>query len=99
MSEKHERISQRRYFYAFVDLEVPDGQMPVTYVIPSEVVSEVVRQSHKTWLNTPGLGGREHRDNPVRRVRPAYGFPVPGFPAGWMEQYRERWELLRTAVE
>jgi hypothetical protein len=74
--------------------------MPVTYIIPSQVVADVLKRSHETWLKTPGRGGRAHRTNPVRQVLPAYGFPMPDkYQEGWMEEYRERWDLLRAAVE
>ena len=75
MSEKHEHISEPRCFYAFVDLKVSAGQMPVTYIIPSQVVADVLKRSDETWLKTLGGGGRAHRTNPVRQVLPVYGFP------------------------
>jgi hypothetical protein len=98
MGEKHEHFSQPRCFYAFVDLEVPEGTVPVTYIVPSSEVAKMVAASHKAWLAAPGKGGRAHRDNPMRRVSPAHGFVVPGFPDGWMDQYRERWDLLSAIV-
>src|SRR5262249_53969941 len=74
MNEKHERFAQPRSYYAFVDLEVAEGSMPVTYVVPSAEVAKMVASSHKAWLATPGVGGRAHRDNPMRRVKPAHDF-------------------------
>lgn len=86
MSEKHEHISGPRCFYAFVDLKVPAEHVPVTYIIPSQVVADVLKGSHETWLKTPGRGGRAHRTNPVRQVLPVYGFPMPDkYQEGWME--------------
>src|SRR5713101_6798851 len=99
MGEKHEHFVQPHCFYAFVDLEVVNGQLPVTYIIPSKVVASFVGASHKAWLDTPGVKGQAHRDNPIRRIKPASPYPVPGFPNGWMGQYREKWGLLRAVVE
>lgn len=91
MRDKHERIVMDRYFYVFVDLE---PQNPICYVVPSDVVAEVLKRSHAAWLATPGRSGRKRNDNEMRRVLPAYPHAVPGFPPGWLEEYRERWELL-----
>lgn len=95
MSVKHERIIQDRCFYAFVDLE---PEVPVTFIVPSATVAEVLRASHQAWLAAPGRSGRVHRDHDMRRVRPAYPFEVRGYPPSWLEKYRERWDLLSMAV-
>ena len=91
MTEKHERARHPRLFYVFVDLGTSP---PTSYVVPAAVVADVITLSHKTWLGGPGRGGRVRNDSPVRRLRRDYGFPVPGFPAGWLDAYRERWDHL-----
>lgn len=96
MSKKHEDIVAPRLFYAFVDLE---PELPVTYIIPSNVVASAVSQSHRAWLTTPGRGGRPHRDHDLRRIQPMFDNDLPEFPSGWMEQYREAWHLLKEAVD
>lgn len=93
-SEKHESIEGPELFYALVDFE-PD--VPVTYILPSTVVAQVVRRSHRIWLNTPGKDGRPHKDSAVRRLRPKYNFEVPGYSSGWLDEYRERWEFLSVS--
>jgi hypothetical protein len=95
MSRKHEGFSEERSFYAFVDLEV---NPPVTYIVPSKVVAGVVRASHQAWLALPGQKGQVRRDSEFRRVMPIYSHDVPGYPAGWLSEYKERWDLLRAAV-
>jgi hypothetical protein len=95
MSVKHESIIQQPCFYTFVDLE-PD--VPVTYVVPSRVVAEVLRVSHKAWLSSPGRGGRAHRDHDLPRIVPNWPFAVEGYPNGWIDEYRESWALLAGAV-
>lgn len=96
MKAKHEQIANARYLYAFVDLE-PDG--PAVYIVPSRTVAEVLSRAHAAWLATPGRGGRAHEDHDMRRVLPTYGFDVPGYPSGWLNQYLERWDLLETALD
>ena len=102
MHEKHEEVVKPRLFYAFVDLEDSLGQEnpghPDTYVVPSGVVADVLSLSHRVWLETPGRGGRPHRDHPMRRLLPTYSPSPPGYPPGWLEQYRERWDLLTEAL-
>lgn len=91
MKAKHETLISDRLFYVFVDME-PDE--PISYVIPSAVVAEVVRKENASWLHTPGKNGQPHNQSDMRRVQPKYSYPVEGFPEGWMERYREAWELF-----
>ncbi|MDP3983824.1 MAG: hypothetical protein Q8Q52_02305 [Acidimicrobiia bacterium] len=93
LTEEHERAMDDRLMYAFVDTE---PAVPETFFIPGAVVGDVLRTSHRAWLATPGRGGRPHRDNPMRMIRSDYRFLVQGYPAEWLEKYRERWELLET---
>lgn len=91
MKSKHENLVSQRLWYVFVDME---EESPHCFVIPSARIAEVVRLSHSIWLSTPGKDGRPHVDTDMRRVRPSYQFDVPGYPDGWMEEFRERWDLL-----
>jgi hypothetical protein len=94
--KKHENIVRPSLFYVFVDLE---PSAPTSFVVPSGVVADVVRRSHAAWLATPGKNGRAHQDTDMRRVIPEYSFAVSGYQAGWMEQYRERWDLIAQRSE
>jgi hypothetical protein len=93
MKAKHETLTSPQLWYVFVDME---PESPVCYIIPSSVVAKVVYLSHSIWLATPGKNGRPHGHTDMRRVRPKYQFEIPGFSNGWMEKYKENWELLRT---
>lgn len=95
MNVKHEEISAPRYFYALVDFE---PSQPVTYIVPSVVVADFVKKSHAAWLNTPGAGGRAHRDNVMRRVQPAPSHAVPGYLPDWLDRYQEAWGLIQEAT-
>lgn len=91
-----ERQTSDSLVYAFVDRKpVP----PETFLIPARVVSEALQKSHAAWLANPGRHGQPHTDSPMRMVRWDYGIPVEGFPAGWLEDYRERWDLLGTTSD
>ena len=91
MGEKHERLRDPGLIYAFVDLE---PEPPVVYIVPSEVVADVLALSHQEWLAAPGKGGRAHRDHPMRRLIPEYSFAVPGYGGRWLDNYRDRWDML-----
>ena len=91
MQAKHEAIADPRHFYALVDLEaVP----PITYIVPSPKIGQVLRESHQNWLRHPGTRGAVHRDSKFRRILPKYAYPVPGAPDGWLEEYCEGWSTI-----
>lgn len=80
MNKKHEAIRDERLFYAFVDLA---QEPPVTYIVPSGVVADCVREilrgANPKWI----------------RLCPDFGkLDLPKYRAGWLDQYKERWESL-----
>jgi hypothetical protein len=91
MGQKHESMRDPGLVYAFVDME---PEPPVVYVVPSEVVANVVAGSHLAWLGAPGKAGRVHKNHDMRRLRPEYPFELAGFTGRWLDAYRERWDLL-----
>ena len=93
MRAKHAILRDPELVYAFVDLEPAE---PAVYLVPSEVVADVLSYDHAAWLQRPGVGGRAHQDNILRRLRPEYPFPAPGFEGRWLDRYRDRWDLLRA---
>jgi hypothetical protein len=95
-NKKHEHIVEERLFYALVDFK---ASPPVTYVLPSATVAQVLRLAHEAWLSTPGKGGEAHGSTSMRKVKWAYGFPVEGYPAGWLGDWRDRWDLITQEVQ
>ena len=91
MRQTHETLIHPRLFYAFVDLQ---PEQPLVYVVPSEVVADVLVKTHRAWLATPGKGGRPPKDSKMRRILPWLPSPIPGYEGSWLEAYRERWDLL-----
>lgn len=101
MSQKHEGIVSDHLFYCFVDME-EETSLPTTYIIPSATVAAVLKESHQLWLDTPGLKGQAHNDSNIRRLRPDYlrgrvlnEDVVRRLGSGWIEQYRENWNILQ----
>lgn len=88
MSEKHEEIRDPDLYYAFIDLE-PDK--PITYIVPSGIVADVLQKSYRAYLAEPG---RNRSESTTRYIRPEYAYEVPGVPTGWMEPFKEQWGLF-----
>lgn len=98
MGKKHESIKAPSLFYAFVDFGKIKDPMPVTFIVPSEIVSKAIRLMHQAWLHNPGQRGQKHNDTDFRRFMPDYsktsGAGVGKYVDGWLQQYREAWDLL-----
>lgn len=47
----------------FVDVV---GDKPDMYVLPNDLVADIVRIGHEKWLNTPNRYGEKHNDSNVR---------------------------------
>lgn len=72
MKAKHDGLVSDRMFYVFVDVGTHDSCSISFFVMPSAVVANACRLSHQIWLQTPGVGGRQHRDSDMRRLLPSY---------------------------
>jgi hypothetical protein len=88
MQEKHESQIEEDLYFCFVDFQPEE---PVVFVIPSEVVAEAVATDYKIWLETPGMKGQARNETKLRRLKPV----MLGKPEGWLDQYRERWDLIQ----
>lgn len=102
MRKKHEEIKSITLFYCFVDWEKEESELPITYIIPSTIVAPILQESHQLWLDTPGKNNAVHNDHDMRRLLPDYARSRKVEPdvgrrlgSGWMEQYREKWDILR----
>lgn len=91
MKSKHEEIVEDDLFYCFVDL---GPEHPNVYVVPSAKVAEVIKESHSTWLATPGKSGNKHNDTDMRRVATNYKMDLKSAPPNWMDYYLENWDLI-----
>lgn len=81
LNEKSERFVSATHFYVFVELGEL-SERPSYHIVPSCDVARHTRDSHSEWLSTPGRGGRQHVDNPVRNF------------SDRSDTYLERWDLL-----
>jgi len=81
LNEKADTACSDSLFYVFVNLNEA-GLLPQFHVVPSGVVAAYVSSSHKKWLSTPGRGGKQHRENPMRHFRDP------------QNEFLDKWELL-----
>lgn len=100
MKAKHEEIRGASLFYVFLSFPSDSSKLPDAFVIPSAVVADILRDAHRAWLARPGRGGRPHKDGEMRRLLPDYSKENLGVThgPGWLEAYRDAWELLRPAT-
>ena len=91
MSVKHEEMRDRDMFYCFVALGEIESNV---YVIPAIDVADAVKESHATWLRTPGAKGQQHNHTDIRRIKNRYGMVLESAPDGWMDKYLENWSQL-----
>ncbi|AOZ70199.1 hypothetical protein LPB142_13455 [Rhodobacter xanthinilyticus] len=98
MGEKHETIAAPSLFYCFVDFGDIGETVPVCYILPSETVAKVIRETHQAWLSRPGRLGQVRNNSKLRRLVPdyssAYAPDPPVYALGWLDPYREAWHLL-----
>jgi hypothetical protein len=83
MNERHEHVVDPSVLYAFVDLEPAPKDLPEVFIVPSEVVADVLTKEHAAWLESPRLRGEGSADR-VARLRPGphhrgvlWGVPLP----------------------
>lgn len=97
MNAKHERITGERLFYCFVDFQ-KESEKPLVFIVPANVVANVLSTSHQKWLTTPGRSGQTHKNTPVRQFLPSYSHifleEKHSFGDGWLNRYREKWDIL-----
>ena len=97
MGEKHEKLISPSLFYCFVDVGKSVEAAPFSYVVPSKIVATVLSESHQKWLNTLGKKGQVHNSTNMRRFKPDYSRDgLLNYSAGWLEPYREAWDILKV---
>jgi hypothetical protein len=97
MKDKHEDLKSSTVFYCFVDVGKSHNDTPSCYVVPSPIVARVLSVSHQCWLATPGAKGQPRNQSPMRRFLPDYAKRgLPDCAKGWLDEYREAWDLLKA---
>lgn len=96
MAKKHERCARDRLFFVFVSPSADPNGAPTCWIVPSAVVARHIADTHHAWLNEDLAPGKRARNDSGKRafhVAPHLP-PLPQYPRGWLDQYREAWTLL-----
>jgi hypothetical protein len=91
MNEKHEEMSEPNLFYCFVNLLDIN---PEVYVIPSNLIAEIIKSGHQIWLETPGRKNQKHNNSSMRMISDNPGIDLKFAQPGWMDEYLENWDLI-----
>jgi len=65
LNEKAETLIDENLLYAFVRLNMPDGE-PEFWIVPSDVVAKVMVDSHSLYMDTPKRDGTPHKQSSMR---------------------------------
>jgi hypothetical protein len=94
MSRRQEGIIDPLLFYCFLKFDFDDeSREPLRWVVPSVVVAEALRESHRAYLaqspdTRKDTGKRNFRDDYSNRgLAEKYG-------PNWLDRYRDAWEQL-----
>lgn len=105
MRPRHAEVSDARLLFVFVNFAHSGGALetaPEVFVVPSAIVADALKTTHEIWLRNPGKNGHVRKDNPVRRLLPDYSRVCAPeetpFKAGWLDQYRNAWQLVRDII-
>ena len=67
LSNKAEKHHDKDFYYILVRL-YEFKKEPEFWVIPSKRVCEVITESHRKWLSTPGKKGQKRNDTSMRKI-------------------------------
>jgi len=82
LNSKSENYYADNLFYVFVNLHGTE-KAPDYFIVPSSEVALHAKETHETWLSTPGRNGKAHNDTTMRKF------------TGTDEKYLGRWDLLK----
>ena len=92
MQEKHEKVIDPDLFYCFVDINGNDSRV---FVVPADIVAEVVKRTHENWLSTPGSKGQQHNETKMRQIRYVPSKYADFLEQNWMDKYLENWDQFQ----
>ena len=82
MDKKAETLTDESLFYAFVRLNMPEGE-PEYWIVPSFTVAKAMVDSDKVWMDKPKRDGSKHKETKMR----LFGLGTHSlYPDDWQEQ-------------
>jgi hypothetical protein len=95
LGTKSEKLVAERLFYCFVMPKDAEMSSPDCWIVPSGIVAEHVKASHQTWLAGEPKRGSARKDG-ERRAMHKKCDPLDQYPEGWMDRYKNNWEIIRS---
>jgi hypothetical protein len=80
LNKKAEAMEEDGLFYVFVNLN--GSGAPTCHVVPSAIVAEYVRRTHREWLAAPGRNGQSRKDTSMRKFKDTN------------DKWKDRWDVL-----
>jgi hypothetical protein len=99
LSKKDESGADEDFYYAFVKLNGFKKE-PNFWIIPSKVVSTLIRDAHVKYLETPGKKERLHKDSSMRvlPVEQLKGARQLYYPPTWNNELNQYTENLSQLI-
>ena len=94
VGKKAENPYGDNFFWVIVGLSDDEEQKDVFYIVPANVMSQKVRESHRQWLNTPGEKGQQHKDTSLRKVhvgKSKFEYDI--------SPWKDRWNLIGDVMK
>lgn len=92
MKSNAENLVSPRHLSIFVNIE---REVPVCYVIPSEVIALATKGSRDIWINASSADSESNKESDIRNSpQSTASFETYRLTDGWVEEYRGRWDLL-----
>ena len=82
LNKKAEEYHAGNHYYVLVALSELEIR-PKFHIVPSKVVAEYTRSTHRKWLSLPKRDGKPRQDSPMRKFKDRD------------LKYLERWDLIR----
>lgn len=91
IDESFRHYSNPNLIYCFVDLfHKPE----IVYVIPSKKVAEVASEAHAAQMKKPMKDGTKRTSHKFPKLKNNFIVDIKTAPDGWMDKYREKWEIF-----
>ena len=95
MNKKAETLTDESLFYAFVRLNMPEGE-PEFWIVPSFIVANLIVDSDKVWMSKPKRDGSVHKETNMRLF--ALGTHKL-YPDDWEEQLKHFKSNIKSLKE
>ncbi|KKN46942.1 hypothetical protein LCGC14_0668080 [marine sediment metagenome] len=94
INKKAETRIDESLFYAFVRLNMPDGE-PEFWIVPSRIVAKATIDSDKVWMDKPKRDGSKHKEVALRIFALGTHRLYPGDWEEQLEHFKSNIESLK----